>query len=1311
MARSPEEVLSQLQQEEELQSFPESSSENVPSVSDLDVLSPSEIQRIIEARVNRDRNRQVELRGRIATKQNQGLALNPEESKQAELDVFFSPERPLDQILGDIELGKTPEGVTPEELNEEIRQRGLEAPGVGGAQIAEVGPTDFLVGGIAPGLAARGVGATRNLSIKQLGILGNALIEAGVGGGLPIVNAASDVITGERELTAELAKQTAIESAIGVGIGAAVGAGIGGVERVISRNVKEVIENETASAAKATARQVSGEVEKTSFPMKSAGKDKTNVITEQDKAGYAAPQMIADEQTPRLEVPEDETIDRGIDRLIANQSNPAGVDEQDVIALRKVKNVVKSSRERIKTERRATRKKGRKALLSSFTRGVVDPSFNVKKTLDQQGELGEQVVHLQNAALRSDSVAGLDIDTVNAQAYKGLNRKAYDEFTEYAVAQQVITRNKLRPGIKSSGDMTLEDAQRVVKVYDNDKNLANTGRTYNVAQSDPTTGQLLRDSNGNIVRQVEPVTEFQYRWHAQSDGVRRLVEDGHKAGLYDRQFANFLQDQDYMETRFIDPITNKETKGTIVDFLDPVVTTEAKGPGQHPINIRESGVRQLDQGSTGDIVVDPRRLFEEFAISQRARIARNKANTGLHDLAVSQNGDGIITTRALEFDKMFTEVGLTRNADGLIQGLENLPDPLLARVNKALEEATPDEVDNIIEDTVTDIVNKEVDKVLADTTVVSFLDAGKPVDMFMDKDLADEWILRDPWINSSVLNFVSTISGSSAIKTFAVGSNPEFAIPNLVRDIPSAIINTEEFSAVLPIAVLQLNKQISATASDSINKTGLWKEMIENGGLATGFTDLARETSSFRNMGKSAQEFFGAVSDISERLVRTGVYKQALDNGRSKTEAAYIAAQYIDFSVNAPLTKAADSLFPFASATVAGLRATLKQATKGPKQAARFAFYMGQAMTMGAGFYMAGRWAWNDIYKQVPKEQRINNYIIPAPFKIQKNGTWEDSFWKIPKDPISKPVVNAMEFMLDAMFFNEAPSRLEFADVAKSFNPFNLSIPVYSAYQAVFKNYDDYLESDIWKGADVDNHLKVYGSTNQLFIDIANSLGMAPVQVERGAQKLLANNMFTNLSFDMYDLLRDNPDKNGVTNVDKALDRMPVITRFLDTVPKVSDAERSIIDLSKKDLNSRKLVQNRQVEQFAKGIVAGEVGTEEVVKWIGSQPSIDRKRVEQRFMVDLVLERTGASIPEKDFLFAVKRLAPEARANAFFEKVRTSVKVTQKDLFVGLMTHDAIAGSVKGLNRMATDDFVKVLTERIVEHNKKNPRDQIRFDQ
>ena len=87
--------------------------------------------------------------------------------------------------------------------------------------------------------------------------------------------------------------------------------------------------------------------------------------------------------------------------------------------------------------------------------------------------------------------------------------------------------------------------------------------------------------------------------------------------------------QNYMERRFFDPLQNRVVDD-IVDAIDPPESQKSLGFGQSPIDVRGSGVFKLSDGSTGPMLTDPKKLFEDFATSMRARIAMNNANRKMH---------------------------------------------------------------------------------------------------------------------------------------------------------------------------------------------------------------------------------------------------------------------------------------------------------------------------------------------------------------------------------------------------------------------------------------------------------------------------------------------------------------------------------------------------------------------------------------------------------------------------------------------------------------------------------------------------------
>jgi hypothetical protein len=69
------------------------------------------------------------------------------------------------------------------------------------------------------------------------------------------------------------------------------------------------------------------------------------------------------------------------------------------------------------------------------------------------------------------------------------------------------------------------------------------------------------------------------------------------------------------------------------------------------------------------------------------------------------------------------------------------------------------------------------------------------------------WLIQQQ-LAQSLANFIGWASGTKMLKAMATGYNPEFAITNMLRDIPYMWVTTTEYSPHLPKFALQLGRDL-----------------------------------------------------------------------------------------------------------------------------------------------------------------------------------------------------------------------------------------------------------------------------------------------------------------------------------------------------------------------------------------------------------------------------------------------------------------------------------------------------------------------
>ena len=298
-----------------------------------------------------------------------------------------------------------------------------------------------------------------------------------------------------------------------------------------------------------------------------------------------------------------------------------------------------------------------------------------------------------------------------------------------------------------------------------------------------------------------------------------------------------------------------------IQFLDP--------------NITFNNLDKIDKGSTQSLQLDSALLMRDYIVRLHDRIARNEANISLYEYAKEHPGNGI------------------------------------AEVVSADHEVKDNE-----------------------TTITAMVD-GKKVSVIMPIDIGHEWGGIDAGLDSELGNFLRKYSGAGIVRVFATGANPEFAISNFPRDIFFSWLRTREFSDAAPKALWQMSKQLAKVAKDvwHIGPTPIGRaaDFLEDGGMMEFMTTQgALEHTLNKQTGqaflvnhptlRALEKGLSFLGQKTELWVRVALREQALDNGKDRKDATWIARSYLDFAQGGKTAKALDKGLPYLNATLQATR-------------------------------------------------------------------------------------------------------------------------------------------------------------------------------------------------------------------------------------------------------------------------------------------------------------------------------------------------------------------------------------------------------
>tara|TARA_R110000765_G_scaffold375861_2_gene466549 strand:- start:372 stop:3260 length:2889 start_codon:yes stop_codon:yes gene_type:complete len=470
-----------------------------------------------------------------------------------------------------------------------------------------------------------------------------------------------------------------------------------------------------------------------------------------------------------------------------------------------------------------------------------------------------------------------------------------------------------------------------------------------------------------------------------------------------------------------------------------------------------NSLEKLDKGSTGALLMNPAQLLKDYIVRLHDKIARNDANLKLYDFAKNNKDNKFVRIVSPTDRKMRDDVYVYAVVKG-----ERKP--------------------------------------------MVFLGTNNSHSM----ELAQEWNGRDPIFNSAASDVIAFWSGSSILRASATGMNPGFALTNTPRDMFFSWFRTREFNSFAPVGFYQMGKMMLRTAKDVWNTdsipTGYAKEFFDNRG-ALEFMTTQGQLFQERATGKSKihlspklralEKFMSFWGQRSELWVRVAVMQQAIKNGKSKEEAAWLARSYLDFAQGGTASKAVDKFIPYFNVGMISTRGIIETFKK-DKTLAVWKTMQFSALFMGVMIHNMLKHSEKIQGQDDDDRAKYISFFLNWEKKV--GGKTVYPFVKIPMDQGQAAIANIYTLFFSRLmgglrnmtgedyglpddFYNLRP---EIAWRAiEPIIPFMSDMPptVRAIYGSI-NNYDAYWNSPIWRGSDYGffgRGAEFDGETGQLF--------------------------------------------------------------------------------------------------------------------------------------------------------------------------------------------------------------------------------------
>lgn len=687
----------------------------------------------------------------------------------------------------------------------------------------------------------------------------------------------------------------------------------------------------------------------------------------------------------------------------------------------------------------------RKPTIQKFLKGVqkhvFDVTGNVENALWKSGDLGKKVVMKKELGRGGTAAGNEKIDNMAREVTGGLSKEEVKILNRIAIGRRTQAIESYKPDHKS-----------------------------------PISGaneQKYMDSlPEGLLEKLNPRVDIFFQ-RTKEHTIDLMLSEGI---ISEAEHAALDSKGDYLKREY-------------VDRFDPERVHQV---GTKKITVRDSGIKSLKEGSEQALQHDIFQLAANSISATYGRVFNNRANKLLHQLAVEQPENGIVS---------------------IAQEGAKLP-PLHSKISVM--------VDN------------------------------NPVEMVMPDEFAEEWVNYNPAIKGNVANFFRTISGTKLLKAMATGYNPGFAVRNMPRDATLVFFSTNEYSPNVPVFMKQLAEDLRETRSDAWNKTGLYVD-VANEGMLMDFLTLQGQAKhpAGSKMARTA-EIMGRLGNFSEIWTRLALTTRALKNGKSLTEATWIARTYLDFSQGGDYIKAADTISPYLNPKIQALRSMGRGFKENP---AKFSWKMLQYMGIKYSLALLGSIYAADTWKNIDEYYKDNFLVIPTPFyKKDSKGRKRYYFVTIPTDQTLSSFGTIANMMADATLGKEvdpwrgvqAAGRL----LTQLGPDLNSVPPALKAPMQYAANYDFWRNKDIWGGQEfTDPSKEFYESTHPFFKKVGAATGLSPIRMENAVNQFFPeSNSFIRVIKSGSDWLMDGlNEKERDEFMDDITSKIPITRSFFRT--------------------------------------------------------------------------------------------------------------------------------------------------------------------
>lgn len=259
---------------------------------------------------------------------------------------------------------------------------------------------------------------------------------------------------------------------------------------------------------------------------------------------------------------------------------------------------------------------------------------------------------------------------------------------------------------------------------------------------------------------------------------------------------------------------------------------------------------------------------------------------------------------------------------------------------------------------------------------------------------------------------------ATILRQGATGRNPDFMLPNVIRDQFDAAINAKY--GYIPfydyfMGLIELIKHKTGRPS-------LYTDWVNSGGkifyeMAGGRKSIAREIEDATKKKSLGKKFFNAIvegldvfSEFSETPTRLGVFRRALKKTGNKEIAAYESREAtLDFARRGAKIKTLNALVPFFNVGIQGFDRIIRTVKNNPKKMLLVGTIYGIMPQLALTYY--NNTFYPEEYKEIPDEVKQDNFV----FVRGRNKEGKVEYATLPKGNILPYIANPVDNIFSAL--------------------------------------------------------------------------------------------------------------------------------------------------------------------------------------------------------------------------------------------------------------------------------------------------------